>query len=95
MPVFRRGFQRFDPDLALVHGFVVGEGLVVALHTFQVVGVKRPMQLPTLVTGGTLRGSGISEKDTGDYEDPFHMKKRSVQWSLSSFTVSTVEARRG
>src|SRR2546421_6122076 len=55
MPVFRLGKQRFDPDLALVHGFVVGEGLVVALHTFQVVGVKRPMELPTLVAGSTLR----------------------------------------
>jgi hypothetical protein len=66
VPVFRLGKQRFDPDLALVHSFVVGEGLVVALHPFQVVGVKRPMQLPTLVAGSTLRfdWTGIARSGT-------------------------------
>src|SRR5260370_15952329 len=55
MPVFGLGKQRFDPALALVHGFLIGEGLVVPLHTFQAACVKRTVQLPTLVAGSTLR----------------------------------------
>ncbi len=39
------------------------------------------------------RGSGVSEKDIVDCEDQFQIKKRSIQWSPSSFTVLTVEAR--
>src|SRR5256714_330307 len=55
MPFFGLGEERFDPHFAFVHGLLIGESLVIALHTVQVIGVKRTMQLPTVVTLRTLR----------------------------------------
>src|SRR5260370_28780849 len=58
------GFRKewFDPDLALVHGLLIGGGLMVALHPFQVIRVKRTVNLPTPITGSTLcfAGTGIA-----------------------------------
>jgi len=48
-----------------------------------------------LLIMGSSVGSGVSEKDRVDCEDQFPIKKRSLQWSPSFFTVLTVEARRG
>src|SRR6266487_4377284 len=55
MPVFRFGKERFDPDFSLVQGFLVGQGLLVAPHPFEIVCVEGSVHLPTLITGGTLR----------------------------------------
>jgi hypothetical protein len=35
MPLLAFREQRFHPDLALVHGFLVSKGLLVALHSFR------------------------------------------------------------
>jgi hypothetical protein len=41
MPVFRFRKEWFDPDFPLIHGFLVGVGLVVPLHTLLIVSKKR------------------------------------------------------
>ena len=57
MPCQSAGFgkERFDPDFSRVQGFLVGQGLLVAPHPFEIAGMEGPMHLPTLITGGTLR----------------------------------------
>src|SRR5258708_13202701 len=58
------GFRKewFDPASALVQGPLIGGGLMVPLHPFQVISVKRTVNLPTPVTGSTLcfAGAGIA-----------------------------------
>ena len=64
MPLLAFAKERFDPDLALVHGFLVGEGLLVALSPFHVVGKKGTVDVPTTVAFGTLRfhRAGIADR---------------------------------
>src|SRR6266566_995437 len=47
MPILPFRKERFDPDFALVHGFLVGQGLMVPLHALQIGRKKGPMQVPT------------------------------------------------
>src|SRR5258706_6975159 len=47
MPLFALCKQRFHPDLAFVHGLLVRRGLMVPLDPFEVVGIKRTVELPT------------------------------------------------
>src|SRR6266700_2497337 len=55
MPLLPFREQRFHPDLALVHGFLVSKGLLVALDPFHIVGKKGPVDVPTPGAIGTLR----------------------------------------
>jgi len=55
MPLLAFSKERFNPDATLAHGFLVGWCLVVALHTFKIASMERPMYLTTLMTGSTLR----------------------------------------
>jgi hypothetical protein len=55
MPLLAFAKQWFHPHLALVHGFLVGKGLLVALHPFHIVGKKGPVDVPTTRAFGTLR----------------------------------------
>jgi len=54
MPLFAFPEQRFDPDLTLAHGFLVGEGLLIAFDAFHRVGKKGAMDMPTTRAFGTL-----------------------------------------
>lgn len=55
MPLLAFPEQRFDPNLALVQGFLIGSGLLVPFHSFHIVGKKGPMDVPTTRAFGTLR----------------------------------------
>src|SRR6266581_3322408 len=55
MPLLAFAKQRFHPHLALVHGFLVGKGLLVALHSFHIVCKKGPVDVPTAGAFSTLR----------------------------------------
>jgi hypothetical protein len=55
VPFFGLSEEWFDPHFTFVHGLLIGERLVIALHSFHVIGVKRTMQLPTVVTLRALR----------------------------------------
>src|SRR5438270_6661689 len=66
MPVFGFSKEGFDPDLALIHRFLVGFCLVVPLDSFEIASIEGAVQLPTVVTWCTLHlewtgitGSGI------------------------------------
>src|SRR5258707_13572870 len=54
MPLLAFPEQRFHPDLALVHGFLVGDGLLVALHPLHIVGKKGAVAAPAPWAFGTL-----------------------------------------
>src|SRR5260370_25568113 len=54
MPLLAFPEQRFHPDLALVHGFLVGDGLLVALHPLHIVGKKGAVDAPAPWAFGTL-----------------------------------------
>src|SRR6266516_2449707 len=55
MPVLAFGKERLDPDFALVQSFLIGQGLLVVSHPFEIARIEGSMDLPTLITGGTLR----------------------------------------
>jgi hypothetical protein len=54
MPIFGGSLQWLNPDPSCVHGFLVSKRLMIAFHSFEGVGVKRAMDLPTTLTGSTL-----------------------------------------
>src|SRR6266567_1539314 len=54
MPVFGLRKEWFDPDLALVDGFLVGRGLLIALHPFHIVSKKGAVDAPAPWAFGTL-----------------------------------------
>ena len=54
MPLFAFPKKWFDPNLPLVHRFLVGKGLGVALDPFQIIGKEGAMDLPPLVCRGPL-----------------------------------------
>src|SRR5260370_21628035 len=64
MPVFGLRKEWFDPDLALVQGFLVGGGLLVALHPFHIIGKKGAVDVPTTRAFGTLRfhWTGVADR---------------------------------
>ena len=77
VPVFSLGKEWFDPDLALVKGFLVGSGLLVALHSFHIVGKKGAVDVPTTRAFGTLRfhWTGVADRRIRTVLDllgPFH-----------------------
>jgi hypothetical protein len=77
MPLFAFPKQRFHPDLALVHGFLVGKSLLVAFHPFYRVRKKGSMDVPTTGAFGTLCFHGADIADRGirtvlDLLCPFH-----------------------
>src|SRR6266566_9684694 len=64
MPVFGLCKEGFDPDLALVQGFLVGRGLLVALDPFHIVSKKGAVDVPTTGAFGTLcfHWAGIADR---------------------------------
>src|SRR5260370_32016905 len=60
MPLFAFAKERFDPDFALVHGFLVSQGRVVLLHALLIIGKKGTMQVPTTVAWSTVQFHGAS-----------------------------------
>jgi hypothetical protein len=60
MPVFGLGKQRFHPDLALVHRFLIGQGLMISLHTLQILREKGTMHVPTALAWSTVYFHGAS-----------------------------------
>jgi hypothetical protein len=56
--------QGFHPDLTLVQSFLVGQGLLVALDPFHIVGKKGAVDTPPTRTFGTLR---FDRADIADY----------------------------
>jgi hypothetical protein len=54
MPVFGLGKEWFDPDFALVHGFLVGQGLMVSLHALLILREKGTVQVPTTLAWSTV-----------------------------------------
>jgi hypothetical protein len=64
MPVSGLRKEWFDSDLALVDGLLLSSGLLVALHSFHVVGKKGAVDVPTTRAFGTLRfhGTGVADR---------------------------------
>ena len=60
MPLFAFAKERFDPDFALVHGFLVCQGRVVLLHAFLILGKKGTMHVPTALAWSTVQFHGAS-----------------------------------
>ena len=54
MPVFHFRKEGFDPDFPLIHGFLVGGGLVIALHALQILRKKRTVQVPITLAWSTV-----------------------------------------
>src|SRR5260370_31886774 len=94
MPVFGFRKEGFDPDLSFAQCLLISEGLVVAPHPFEIVGMKRAMHLPTVVTGSTLRfeWTGI----TGGWVPPilrllgFVLHPRQAEWLTMGADVGIV-----
>lgn len=58
VPILGLGKQWFDPDLALVHRLLIRGSLVVPFDPFEIVSVKRAVNVPTTFAGSTLRFAG-------------------------------------
>src|SRR5579884_140146 len=63
MPLFAFCEQWFDPHLALVERFLVGEGLLVAFHSFDILSKKGAVDVPAMLAFGTLRFQRASIAD--------------------------------
>src|SRR5215207_11664080 len=71
MPELRLSEERFDPDLPLVHGFLVGLGGVVCRHLVQIIGVEGAMDNPPPIAFRALRleRTGIARRGIGPVDD--------------------------
>src|SRR5260221_12125685 len=81
--------QGFHPDLALVQSFLVGQGLLVALDPFHVVGKKGAVDAAAARTFRTLRFHRTDLADRGvgavlHLLDPFQAERRSQYLALGT-----------
>src|SRR5260221_1509031 len=89
MPLLDFSNQQFHPDLTLVQGFLVGSGLLVALHSFDIVGKKGAVDVPTTGAFGALRfhWTGIADRRISTVLhllDPFQAERRSQYLALGT-----------